>query len=802
MMDDRPAFTEKRLAHIVAAILIAAAVVVCFHKLALHPGDVLVGPQSGGENDLTNYYIPSRTFFRKSVLSDHVLTNWNSSLSFGTAYIGNAQSAVFYPPNWLTVLFDPTWFLSWLQLGHHWWIGLGMYFLCRSQNLSFGSSLFGGITLACAPFLIAQGAEGHYAQIAASSWIPWAFLSLHYYLIQPSRRIQISTAFCFAMSFLCSHPQETYYLVLLGSVLVLFESCRCFVKKEKTLGSKLLTGWVWAGMITMGLVAIDLVPIYFNSRTTPRGLSAVSPELMGWAAYDLEHLWQLVAPFSIDRPEIWQRGTPPFWEKIGYFGVVPICLAATAVIVGLKERWVRRMTVLVIVTLLIAMGTNSYLFPLMLKLVPGTSWFRLPSRILFFTSFGVAFLAAYGVHFLQSGTKSKTPRAVASIFIILLGAAAAATCFRFQISTADFSISKLMKQSLIVYPLFSGIITCVYLMRKKSSGKSFAIVLTSLLLVATVCEFTQFAVSVTDTAVVEPLKQRSPELVAALEKLQAEKKFSRLLTIQELVSDQDAIQNQLPKARGYDPAGSIFYLSLINRFSKNVSRPVDPTGFSQVKLADASQNLLNAAGISHVLQVHRKNFSEAPEDWKLLWSDPMRKRVRRRESPDAPPEYKVELFENPNALPKAYVVGNVRLLQQGSDLKKLISETDFRKEVILGVDVLDSDERSTFQPAQITLNTPDQLEMEVDLSAPGYLVVSDLWFPGWTATVDGTRVKILRGNLSFRVVPLPAGKHTVKMSFRPPGFQFGMIITLLTLGFALWQFMIPPAQTDSPSIAA
>ncbi len=797
-MNERSTFFETRFSHIVAAVFIAAAVVGCFHKLAMHPGDVLVGPQSGGENDLTNYYIPSRTFFRNSVLKDHTLANWNRSLSFGTAYVGNAQSAVFYPPNWIAVLFDPTWFLSWLQLGHHWWIGLGMYFLCRSQHLSFGSSLFGGIALACAPFLIAQGAEGHYAQIAASSWIPWAFLSLHYYFTEPSRRSQISTAFCFAMSFLCSHPQETYYLVLIASVLVLFEACRCFVNKEATLGSKLLTGWVWTGFFTMGLVAIDLVPIYFNSRTTPRGLSAVSPELMGWAAYDLNHLWQLVAPYSIDRPEIWQRGTPPFWEKVGYFGIIPICLAATAIVVGLKERWVQRMTVLVIVTLLIAMGTNSFLFPLMLKLVPGTSWFRLPSRILFFTSFGVAFLAAYGVQFLHSGTNDKTPRTVSSIFLILLGAAVAATYFRFQMLAADFSISKLLEQSLVVYPLFSGIIACVYFMRIKSSGKSLTAVLVGLLIAATVCEFTQFAASVTDTAVVEPLNQRNPKLAAALEKLKDEKKLSRLLTIQELVSDQDAIQNQLPKARGYDPAGSIFYLSLINRISNNDRRPVDPTGFSQVKLADASQHLMIAAGISHVLQVHRKNFSEAPSDWKLVWSDEMVKRVQRREAPEALPKYNVELFENPNALPKAYVVGNVRLLKQGSDLKKLISETDFRKEVILGADVLASGERSSFQPAKILLNTPDQLETEVDLSAPGYLVVSDLWFPGWTATVDGTRVQILRGNLSFRVIPLQAGKHIVKMSFRPPGFQLGMIITLLTLCFAAWQFVTTQAERKSP----
>ena len=55
----------------------------------------------------------------------------------------------------------------------------------------------------------------------------------------------------------------------------------------------------------------------------------------------------------------------------------------------------------------------------------------------------------------------------------------------------------------------------------------------------------------------------------------------------------------------------------------------------------------------------------------------------------------------------------------------------------------------------------DRLRMRVVASEPGYLVLSNLWYPGWRATVDDTATDILPANYALQAVPVAAGEHRV-----------------------------------------
>jgi hypothetical protein len=88
---------------------------------------------------------------------------------------------------------------------------------------------------------------------------------------------------------------------------------------------------------------------------------------------------------------------------------------------------------------------------------------------------------------------------------------------------------------------------------------------------------------------------------------------------------------------------------------------------------------------------------------------------------------------------------------------------------------------STAGEVQITGYAPDRVEIRVEGPSEGYLVLSDPYYPGWRATVDGAPVPLLRANYAFRAVRVPPGVHEVTMVFRPNLWLAGVAIAAATL---------------------
>jgi uncharacterized membrane protein YfhO len=61
------------------------------------------------------------------------------------------------------------------------------------------------------------------------------------------------------------------------------------------------------------------------------------------------------------------------------------------------------------------------------------------------------------------------------------------------------------------------------------------------------------------------------------------------------------------------------------------------------------------------------------------------------------------------------------------------------------------------------------------------LVLSDTYYPGWTASIDGQPTTVLRGDVLFRVVPVPSGEHDVQLRFEPGSVKLGLVISAVCL---------------------
>jgi hypothetical protein len=82
----------------------------------------------------------------------------------------------------------------------------------------------------------------------------------------------------------------------------------------------------------------------------------------------------------------------------------------------------------------------------------------------------------------------------------------------------------------------------------------------------------------------------------------------------------------------------------------------------------------------------------------------------------------------------------------------------------------------------------EEIDLSVTMNDEGYLVLSEINYPGWVAYVNGRKKQLLTGDYLFRVLPLPNGHHDIVIRFEPTSFKLGMIITAVTVFFfALFQ---------------
>jgi uncharacterized membrane protein YfhO len=77
----------------------------------------------------------------------------------------------------------------------------------------------------------------------------------------------------------------------------------------------------------------------------------------------------------------------------------------------------------------------------------------------------------------------------------------------------------------------------------------------------------------------------------------------------------------------------------------------------------------------------------------------------------------------------------------------------------------------------ITRYEPEQVEISLALDSPGWLVLTDSYYPGWQAKLDGQPVEIFPADILFRAVRVPAGKHVLLFEFRSRSLELGAVVS-------------------------
>jgi hypothetical protein len=204
----------------------------------------------------------------------------------------------------------------------------------------------------------------------------------------------------------------------------------------------------------------------------------------------------------------------------------------------------------------------------------------------------------------------------------------------------------------------------------------------------------------------------------------------------------------------------------------------DPTsiifGDSSPHPTKLRESLLDLANVRLVVQ-HEDRSAEVPNEfhWQYIRGESVAPFHIRSGAVEAE---SFVLFENTDVLPRAFVVGQTRILDKSDPITSL-AELRPREELLLAAEFLPPGSRAEFAAAQIVELTPNRVVVQANLPAVGYLVLSDAWYPGWIATDNGRPTSVIPANIAFRAVPLSAGKHIVVFQYHPAGLITTMIIS-------------------------
>ncbi|MEN5081072.1 hypothetical protein ABE438_01170 [Bosea sp. TWI1241] len=129
------------------------------------------------------------------------------------------------------------------------------------------------------------------------------------------------------------------------------------------------------------------------------------------------------------------------------------------------------------------------------------------------------------------------------------------------------------------------------------------------------------------------------------------------------------------------------------------------------------------------------------------------------------------VYENPRALPRAMFVSGWQM----ADFDAMTTtgqwpESDPRQVVLLESEPpMASPQGAGPGRGEVRLTRYRNTQIEIDVSADraGFVLLNDIWHPWWRAEVDGVPAEILKANVLFRAVQVPAGTHKVRFSFHP-----------------------------------
>jgi len=691
---------------------------------------------------------------------------WNPNNFSGSPLLANYQSAAFHPLNFLFFFLSEVDAWSILIILQFLLAGIFTYFFTRTLKLSRMAALLSAISFMFCGFIVCWGAYGtlSYALI----WLPLICWGIQKNFPKFSAVGLGAISLGLAASFFSGHFQTSLY--------VLFFSFSWLIYKWiKSRDNKQFFPCLLFLIFGLGLAGIQILPTLEFYHLSPRSKLLNISEIVPW-----KHLITLIAPDFYGNPVTRNDWFGHYAEWAGFAGVVPLILASYLILRSRKSP--RFFFFLVALTSLI-LTRPTPLLDLIIKLRVPVLSSSAASRIIGLFSFSVAILGGFGLDELKKDLQNKNFRPSLVIFGSFLGIVFLIWLILFFGKPFETKWLLVAKRNFvlptgIVAGLFGTVVAFRLisgLFKNKSTIWRLEPIVFLIPLFLTTFDMLRFA---TKWFPFDPPKYFYPSL-PVLDFLTKNIGYDRVSGFfgMEMMN-----YYQIQGFSGYDPLYIKRYGELM--LAVNEGKLEEPGG-REVRFENRGKytitilNLLGGRYHLHALSDDRKDwafpFWDYPEQFKLIYSDE-----------------KYQIYENLKAFPRVFLAYDYKIAQDPQKILDLMfdPQIDLQKTLILEEDPNLLRVDSERGKVRVLTYSPGKIRITVKTGNPALLFLSDNYYPGWQALVDGQLTKIYRADYSFRAVKIPGGEHQVEFIYQPESFKRGVAISGISLLMMLTVFLM------------
>jgi hypothetical protein len=751
--------------------------------------------------DIQAYFYPYHVLPAR-LLADGHLPLWNPYAFSGIPLFGDGQTAMLYPPNWLFFVLPGETAFNLVALLQFSIAGVGVYLWARTLGQWLVPAFVAALAFMFCGFLSARIV--HLSIMSGAALLPWVLLCLDRLVEAQGRaaaRWTVALSVALALQAVAGHPQVPVYTALAVGLYALVrvverQPARRSVRHAVTAIARVSGAYV----LGYALAAVQLVPWSELARLSIRAAGTPYAFVFGTSSTGADWLLFLF-PFVLGAHADSPFASGPFdiahavraWEHSAYVGMLPLALALVAVahlaaltwgraapaerapadeVPSLRRRWFSLVFLLLLLGLGVLMAAGWHTpFSHVVYATPVLGNLRAVERALVLATFALATLAGFGLqHILEAPAPRRWLLAPALVIMAVPAAFVLQAHVRPGQPLAGIPGEELAALSIglprAYVPLLFALAAAMLLgwCSRRRVGWATQGVIVGLVLV----DLGLYAATFTPTAS-RRMYRAQPQVI---ETLRGEDVLARKATV---LASRNDLEHRVAQQSLAMSWGMVYGVEDVNGFNSLQPRRYTDYLFG-THVNDVSYGYLGNEGLFRpddpVLASLNVRYVLVPSTETIALGPHLRQVLDTG---------RVRVYEHERAYPRAYFAEAVRTVSDPRSVLRHVTAPGFdgRREALVEVDVPRLLPVTDPARAEASRPGPNELVVTTSSSETRFLVVSEMYFPGWRAYVDGVETPIYRTNYLFRGVIVPAGDRTVRFVYRPRSVMVGAAMTLL-----------------------